>query len=263
MADSPVPETSGDSRRARRPATLSAAGLLVWLLAAGAVGVLGSLLLEGARVAAPLRLPPALAMIVAVEVALYLLALCATGGPWLSGLRALGGLLLGLLFRAAQALLLAVAVSSPLAEGGGLGIRFTLYYARLWPAALVQVIAVAVFLWVIRDQLAGPEPEPKPRSVAPPGNAQTREERRELLSALLEPSPVATPPAQPVVGETPVAPVVAVDAPTPEPPGGPPATLGPAPGPAPDDTAALPVTPGPPEGPLTLPLAPSEDRDRE
>lgn len=160
-------------------------GAVAWLLAACVVGVVGSILLEGARVAAPLGLFTALAIVVPTEVVLYLLALGA-GAPRLPRVRTTLGVFLGLLLRAALALILALVSPSPLA-GEGLANHFLLFYARLWPAALVQVLALTAFLWLIRDLLVVPPDTPAVVSTPPVAQDDGGERQKELLAALLEP----------------------------------------------------------------------------
>jgi hypothetical protein len=172
---------------------------LVWLLAAGVVGVVGSLLLEGARVAAPIPLTPALVIVLPVELACYLLALGA-GVPRLSGGKTVLGLVLGLLLRAGLTAILGFVAPSPLAPGG-LEPGLLLYYARLWPAALVQIIAVTAFLWLIRDLLVSrPAPEEEEAPLPAPEAGEARQQQ--LLRALLEPAePKAVPPLPMGMGE--------------------------------------------------------------
>jgi len=160
-------------------------GAVVWLLAACVVGVVGSILLEGARVAAPLGLLTALAIVAPTELVLYLLALGA-GSPRLPRVRTTLGVLLGLFLRGAVALIVALVLPSPLA-GEGLANHFLLFYVRLWPAALVQVLALTAFLWLIRDLLVVP-PDTSVAVALPPAVAGNSEKRqKELLAALLEP----------------------------------------------------------------------------
>jgi hypothetical protein len=171
---------------------LTPLGAVVWLLAASVVGVVGSILLEGARVAAPIGLAPALIIIVPVELACYLLALGA-GVPRLPRVRTTLGAILGLALRGALALILALVAPSPLSTGGVPG-QFLLYYARLWPTALVQVLAVTAFLWLIRDLLAVRPPAEK-EAVLPPAGGDEGERQKQLLEALLEPTePQPAPP---------------------------------------------------------------------
>lgn len=244
---------------------LTPLGAVVWLLAAGVVGVVGSILLEGARVAAPIGLAPALVIVVPVEIACYLLALGA-GVPRLPRLRTTLGVVLGLILRGGLTAILAFVAPSPLGNDGLPG-QLLLYYARLWPAALVQILAVTAFLWLIRDLLAMSRPIEE-EAVLPPASEDAGERRGQLLRALLEPAdPHAIPPLPMGVGEgdletpprsrlrrgrrraapAPQSPLIAVE------PAPPPArqeqetalalpTL-----PAADDTAALPLV-GPPTG---------------
>ena len=175
-------------------------GLFVWLLAASVVGVVGSILLEGARVAAPIGLAPALVIIVPVEVALYLLALGA-GVPRLPALRTTLGVLLGLALRAGLAVVLAVVAPSPLSTGGAWDGQLLLYYARLWPAAAVQVLAVTAFLWLIRDALASTRP-PAEEPYLLPDSGEAGGRQKQLLQALLEPADQdAVPPLPMGMGE--------------------------------------------------------------
>lgn len=169
---------------------LTPLGGVVWLLAAAIVGILGSVLLEGARVAGPARLAPALVIVLPLELACYLLALHEARGPRLSSGRIVLGVCLGLGVRAGLALILGLVRASPLAGGEGLASQFLLFYARLWPAALVQMLAVAAYLWLVRDLLAGePLPEPyRPAFRRTEEPAEQAERQKELLSALLEPS---------------------------------------------------------------------------
>lgn len=261
-------------REAENAGLLTPGGVVLWLLAAGVVGVVGSILLEGARVAAPIGLAPALIIVLPLELACYLLALGA-GVPRLPPGRTTLGVFLGLVLRAALALILSMLAPSPL---GGEGMRgqFLLYYARLWPTALVQLLAVTSFLWLIRDLLAV-VPPPEPRPVLAPADADEGERQRQLLEALLEPSePVVAPPLPVDSGEPQPPPprsrrsrsprrrVAAAQSPllspAPAPPPPPPeqetALALPA-EPAPDDTAALPlVATPPPVAPPSPPLPP-------
>jgi hypothetical protein len=96
------------------------------------------------------------------------------------------GVFLGLFLRGAMALILALVSPSPLA-GEGLGNHFLLFYVRLWPAALVQILALTAFLWLIRDLLAVP-PDTSVAVTLPPSVERNGEKRqKELLAALLEP----------------------------------------------------------------------------
>jgi hypothetical protein len=173
--------------------------VLVWLLAAGVVGVVGSMLLEGARLAAPISLQPALVILVPVELACYLLALGA-GLPRLTGGKTLLGVILGLLLRAGLAAILGLVAPSALAPGPVEQLML-LYYARLWPAALVQIVAVTAFLWLIRDLLVTrrtPLEEEAPLPAPEAGEGR----QAQLLRALLEPAePRAVPPLPMGVGE--------------------------------------------------------------
>jgi hypothetical protein len=172
--------------------------VLLWLLAAGVVGVVGSLLLEGARVAAPIRLAPALVMIVPVEWACYLLALGA-GVPRLSGGKTVLGVGLGLVLRGGLAAVLGTLAPSPLAPGG-VEQGWLFYYARLWPAALVQILAVTAFLWLIRDLLLTRRAPEEAAALPPPEEGEARQQQ--LLRALLEPAePRAVPPLPMGMGE--------------------------------------------------------------
>lgn len=192
------------------------------------------------------------------------------------------GVILGLLLRAGLTVLLALVAPSPLGEAGLPG-QLLLYYACLWPAALVQILAVSAFLWLIRDLLIiAPPPSEEftlPTLAPGPGGRQSQ-----LLEALLEPADAhAVPPLPMGVGEgelappprrspfrrprRPAAPPPQAPLPDAEPP---PPTAPPVPDtalalptqPAPDETAALPLVgppPGPPPGaapaPPTLPGA--------
>ena len=177
---------------------LSPWGVLVWLLAAGVVGVVGSMLLEGARVAAPISLQPALVMLVPVELACYLLALGA-GLPRLTGGKTVLGVILGLVVRAGLAALLGFVAPSALAPGPVEQVAL-LYYARLWPAALVQIVAVTAFLWLIRDLLVTRRAPEEETPLPPPEEGEGRQ--AQLLRALLEPAePRAVPPLPMGVGE--------------------------------------------------------------
>jgi hypothetical protein len=167
------------------PIRLAPRDVALWLLATCAVGLAGSALLEGARLVAPAPLRPIALILFPVEAALYLLALHETRGPRLRA----GGIALGLILAALLRLGLAAGLAlirfSPLAPAG-FAHQFGLYYLRLWPAALNQMCAVAIFLWLIRDTLA-PEPatEPaRPVRVRAEG-ADPAENRRELLAALM------------------------------------------------------------------------------
>ncbi|HEY3397685.1 MAG TPA: hypothetical protein VGM19_08505 [Armatimonadota bacterium] len=168
---------------------LSPLGAVVWLLAAAVVGLVGSLLLEGARLAPPLELNPALAVVLPVELVLYLLAV-GTGGPRLGRGRTTLGVGLGFLLRAGLAALLAYLAPSALA-GRELYDQFLLYYVQLWPAAAVQVLSLTAFLWLARDLLVAPD-ELVAEEVLPPSGetsgGNSGERQRELLAALMEPN---------------------------------------------------------------------------
>lgn len=183
-------QRSSSSEGHARAAALTPLGAVVWLLATAVVGILGVVLLEGARVTAPARLAPALVIVLPLELVCYLLALQETRGPRLRPVRTALGVFLGLIIRASLTLILGLVRASPLAGGGGLASQFLLFYARLWPAALVQMLAVAAYLWLIRDLLAG-EPLPEAYRPALPWSeepAEQAERQKELLSALLEPA---------------------------------------------------------------------------
>ena len=167
---------------------LPARDVLFWLVGASAVGVAGSALLENARLAGAASLGAMLAVVPILELAFYLLALRESRGPRLPAAGIALALLAAAVLRAGLALLLAVIKFSPLAAAG-LGSQFQLYYLRLWPAALVQILAVAIFLWLIRDSFVI---EPYVAEPPPEGSVM---DRRELLDSLL--TREATPPPAP------------------------------------------------------------------
>ncbi len=268
--ETPLHETAGAG-------LLTPLGAVVWLLAASVVGVVGSILLEGARVAAPIGLAPALVIIVPVEIACYLLALGA-GIPRLPRLRTTLGVILGLVLRGGLTAILAFVAPSPLGADGLTG-QLLLYYACLWPAAVVQVLAVTAFLWLIRDLLVIARPvEEGP--LPPPVPGEEGDRQKQLLQALLEPADEqAVPPLPMGVGEgdlepprrsrfrrsrrrpapPPQSPLLAAEPPPPPARQEQETALALPDQPAPDDTAALPLVAPPPQAPAearpTLPGA--------
>ena len=170
---------------------LSPGSAVGWLVAAGGVALLGSILLEGARLVGRTPLAPALGLVLPLEIAVYLLALRESAGPVLEVGKTIGGLFCGLLLRAGLALGAGGISSSALAPPE-LGNQFLLYYVQLWPGVAVQIAAVAVLLWLLRDLWAVPRGGGRAgeqTAATAPGAATGLggERRRALLAALLEP----------------------------------------------------------------------------
>lgn len=168
---------------------LAARDVLLWLLAAGFVAVFGGVLLEGARLTAPASPGGAAGVLLPMEFALYLLVLRETRGPRLTGGGLALGLALALLLRMALSFGLSLVRFSPLAPAG-VGSQFLLYYLRLWPVALNQICAVAIFFWLVRDNLVL-EPAPALGSRWSQGGDREpgADSRHDLLSALMDREP--------------------------------------------------------------------------
>ena len=84
-------------------------------------------------------------------------------------------------------------VSAPVqaSDTGFLG-QFSYFYLSYWPGALVQICAVAIFLWVLRDMWGasgrGGGYAPGQPEVEEEAWEDRFERQRELLAALREPS---------------------------------------------------------------------------
>ena len=181
----PEPSPLREELEPLAPIRLAPRDLLLWLLAAGAVGVAGSALLEGARLVSPAAPGLAAGVLLPVEFALYLLVLREARGARLTGGGLALGLCLALAIRAALGLVLGALRYSPLAPAG-LGPQFLLYYLRLWPGALTQICSVAIFIWLIRDSLVfAPAPDYRRQDAPLRTGSDEAANRRDLLSALM------------------------------------------------------------------------------
>lgn len=214
-----------------------------YLVAALVVGVAAGVILyrEGIGGEGPqARLLP---MLLVAELVIYTVTLALPGERVVPPGRAVAGIIFGMAIRACMAFLTAAAVrlGSPTLSQGDVMVAV---YARLWLAALVQVLLVLLYLWLIRGALETDRLKPpvrrararaKERASAEreAGAAEDEERRRRLLNALLDsqeaarreldnpPPTVAPPPACPAPAvppasaepAAPVAPPPALDAP--------------------------------------------------
>ncbi len=173
-----------------RSAELSALVIVLWLTSAAIVGVVGCIVLDRAGVGRPLPLGRALIMVLAVEILLYLLVLMAGGRGVIPAGRVVVGTGLGLIIRAGLSLIAAQLAMPVRAAAHSMAAGFGFYYAQYWPGALVQILAVSVFLWLIRDLWQIRETRWGTRGAGPlpqhevPEDWQAR--REELLAALME-----------------------------------------------------------------------------
>ena len=175
-----------------RSSELSPLVIVLWLGATALVGVAGCIMLERGHVGQPLPLGRAVVLVLAVEILLYLAALLVGGRGLIPAGRVVMGIVLGMVIRASLSLI-AVQLAMPVRAGAptltaGLGF----YYAQYWPGALVQILAVSVFLWFVRDvwetsEMRWTVGERAEEFVPPLGAAEDGQTRREeLLAALME-----------------------------------------------------------------------------
>jgi len=177
---------------------LSLPSALVWLLAVAVVGVLGTILLTDSGISAELPLRKAIGWVWLVELLLYLVVLLAPAGE-VPVVGVFAGLIVAFVVRAGLAGLCAI-----INTHGSLSESFGFYYAGHWLGALVQVLVVAIYLWLVRSLLErGPAPRWGP-ILPSPGDAEDHAERqRLLLAALRESDEDEQAPAAPVPGAEP------------------------------------------------------------
>jgi hypothetical protein len=180
---------------------LSFGSALAWLLAALLVGMVGSVLLESAHLVTPLAASWALLGLVPLEMLVYLFALRSSNGPALGCLRSALGVLLALALRGGLVALLAWFLPSSSAEPDMLH-QMLFHGWQLWPATLVQVLALGIYLWLVRDSLVPAEAcweylmlthvngggrRKRGASAADGATGRSAERQKLLLAALLEP----------------------------------------------------------------------------
>lgn len=197
-------------RRPVRSSELSPLVIVLWLTSAAIVGVVGCLVLSRAGVGQLLPLswyPWDLAMVLIGEILLYLVVLVTGGRGRIPGGRVVLGIGLGLIIRASLSLIVVELAFPPGARDFA---GFFLYYVQYWVGALVQIFAVSVFLWFIRDawQVSGTE------VVVVGGQegmadrealADRQARREELLAALMEgPEEEEAKPSEPVAEQVPI-----------------------------------------------------------
>lgn len=177
-----------------RSSELSPLVIIFWLALTVIVGAVGCIMLDRGQVGAPLPLSRALPLVLGLEILVYLAALLAGGRALIPAGRVALGIVLGLVIRATISVVVAqLSKTGPGQEGmpTWFGL-FGYYYVQYWPGALVQVLAVTVFLWFIRDVWEVSESrwavrEDRQPFRAGPETAEDPEVRREeLLTALME-----------------------------------------------------------------------------
>ena len=184
---------------------LSSLSIVLWLISTAIVGVVGCVVLEQAQVSQPLATGQALAVVPLVEILFYLLILLGGSRQRMKAGRVVLGIGLGLIIRAGLSLIAAQLVVPGQAAATSMGAIFGLYYLRYWPGVVVQVLAVALFLWFLRGIWEVSEAR-SAHALYQPGWLPEREEpedertrRKQLLAALLEGPEEEAEPAQPGV----------------------------------------------------------------
>ena len=176
----------------RAPVRMSPLSVGLWLIFSVVVAVAGTVLLERSQVGGPVAAAGwSLALLVA-EIICYLVVLTVAVSSAVGASRAFVGTLLGLVIRAGICVITTqVAAPVQASDAGYLG-QFSYFYLSYWPGALVQICAVAIFLWVLRDMwgTSGRDVFCAPGQTEADAEAwENRFERqRELLAALMEPS---------------------------------------------------------------------------
>jgi len=171
---------------------LSSLAIVLWLISTAIVGVVGCVVLEQAQVSQPLATGQALAVVPLVEILFYLLILVAGSRHRMKAGRVVLGIGLGFIIRAGLSLIATQLVIPGQAAVTSMGAAFGLYYLRYWPGVVVQVLAVALFLWFLRGVWEVSEAR-SARALHQPRWLPEREEpederarRRQLLAALME-----------------------------------------------------------------------------
>ncbi len=136
------------------PATagpIASLGIVLWLIFTVVVAVAGTMLLESSQVGRPLTVGLwSLALLIA-EIVCYLLVLTVAAASSIGASRAFVGTLLGLITRGGISVITAQVTAPVQVTTGSFWVGFSYFYLLYWPGVLVQVCAVAVFLWVLRD----------------------------------------------------------------------------------------------------------------
>ncbi len=191
---------------------LSSLAIVLWLISTAIVGVVGCVVLEQAQVSQPLATGEALAVVPLVEILFYLLILVGGSRHRMKAGRVVLGIGLGLVIRAGLSLIAAQLVIPGQAAATSMGAIFGLYYLRYWPGVVVQVLAVALFLWFLRGVWEVSEAR-SARALDQLGWLPEREEpederarRKQLLAALMEGPEEEAEPAGPAVETVPPSP---------------------------------------------------------
>jgi len=136
------------------PATagpIASLGIVLWLIFTVVVAVAGTVLLESSQVGRPLTVGLwSLALLIA-EIICYLLVLTVAAASSIGASRAFVGTLLGLIVRGGISVITAQVTAPVQVTTGSFWAGFSYFYLLYWPGVLVQICAVAIFLWVVRD----------------------------------------------------------------------------------------------------------------
>jgi len=235
---------SAEARAAERPDTgLPAFWVTVYLVAVLIVGVAVGTLLGRYNVGGAGELWRLLPMLLVGELIVYLAILVVPGERIVPPGRALFGVAFGMAIRVLMAFLTAAAMrlSDPTAGQGALMARA---YATQWLLALVQVLLVLFYLWLIRGALETDRLRPPVRRARLQLAEQERRDveqaearRQRLLSALHESSQGGEAPPEPLPPPVPLAQVESAREAAPE--------VEPEPAPSPEPVPVLEPQPSP------------------
>lgn len=175
----------------------------VWLIAVMVMSILASVAFYQQDVVQAQLQSRLLGIIIIGEVLLYFIVLLVPGEQVVPPGRTLLAVILAMATRAGLAALSAEIVILRYVQDGSLAKIWLELYSSFWPAAVVQILLLGLYLWLIRSALEiPPHPREHPsrkvtgrdfdeqleefRIPTPPDDKKTRERQEELLSALME-----------------------------------------------------------------------------